>query len=295
MRLGTESRIRAAGAEKTFQQVTGFRFLDAGLDFEDVVQPGGRGDGKDRARAAGALVTDTEHETLQAREHHGAGAHGAGFFGDKERAAFESPVAEGVGRLRDHKDFGVGGGVFEQLHLIVGAGDDFRVADDDRADGHFVSLVGHAREPQRLAHEIVITGQVDARGRSFGLAGLNHKRKLASLTGSGKRFGVRRPWQGSDQVWRGAGVGLEVSRSFLRFADHGLHERLHESRESFPSHDQPTERLPLVQDELVYFGNQGVRARRDGDLVFDDARLPHSHRPDFPRRGVAQRGLKICC
>ena len=52
------------------------------------------------------------------------GAHGAGFLGNVKSAAGEAPIAHrGLGGSQgDH--LGMGGGVFEQFHLIPGAGDD---------------------------------------------------------------------------------------------------------------------------------------------------------------------------
>jgi len=82
------------------------------------------GDVEDGAGAAGFFVADAEDQSLDAGEGEGAGAHGAGFFGDVEGAAGEAPVAEGVGGLGDGEHFGVGGGVFEEFDLVVGAGDD---------------------------------------------------------------------------------------------------------------------------------------------------------------------------
>ncbi len=81
--------------------------------------------GKTEPRAAGPIVADAKDEAFQAREHKGAGAHGTGFLRDKECATLQPPIPERVGGLRNGEDLRMRRGIFEQFHLIVGAGDDF--------------------------------------------------------------------------------------------------------------------------------------------------------------------------
>ncbi len=57
----------------------------------------------------------------------------------------------------------MGSGVFEQFDLVVGAGDNFGVANDDGADRYLVGVVGEAGLAQRFAHEIVVAGEIDFR------------------------------------------------------------------------------------------------------------------------------------
>ena len=53
----------------------------------------------------------------------GTGAHGAGFEGDVEGAAGETPASELVGGAAYGEEFGVGGRVFRGLALVVGGGE----------------------------------------------------------------------------------------------------------------------------------------------------------------------------
>src|ERR1017187_4787654 len=64
----------------------------------------------------------------------------------------------------------------------------------------------------------------------------------------------------------------QPSDALLRLPDHGLHERLHDSRDDFTRHAHSAAGLPAVFDQLVYFGSQTVSGRSDDDLVF---RNPH--------------------
>lgn len=70
----------------------------------------------------------------------GAGAHGAGFFGDVEGGTGEAPIINGFGGLAQGEDFGMGGGIAGAVALIVRGGDDFSVQFNDRADRDFVFL-----------------------------------------------------------------------------------------------------------------------------------------------------------
>jgi hypothetical protein len=102
------------------------------------------------------------------RKNDRASTHWTRLFGDEERTAFESPVAERVGGQRDRKDFSVRRCVFEQFHLVERAWDDLRRrafarADDHPADGDFLGFVGHLCLPQRFAHEIIVASEIDGR------------------------------------------------------------------------------------------------------------------------------------
>jgi hypothetical protein len=50
----------------------------------------------------------------------------------------------------------MGGWVFETLGLIMPSADYLILVDRDRADGHFISLKGFLRFPERLFHEIIV-------------------------------------------------------------------------------------------------------------------------------------------
>lgn len=91
----------------------------------------------------------------------GAGAHGAGFFGDVEGAAFEAPVADGLLGGGEGEHFRVGGGVAEGFDLVPCAGDDAAFADDDGADGDFVGVECLSCLAEGLAHEVGVAMQID--------------------------------------------------------------------------------------------------------------------------------------
>ena len=65
----------------------------------------------------------------------------------------------------------------------------------------------------------------------------------------------------------------QPSHAFLRFSDHGLHKRLHDSRDGFTRHAHSAAGLPAVFDQLVYFSSQTVSGRSDDDLVFRNSHL----------------------
>ena len=65
----------------------------------------------------------------------------------------------------------------------------------------------------------------------------------------------------------------QPSHALLRFSDHGLHKRLHDSRDGFTRHAHSAAGLPAVFDQLVYFGSQTVSGRSDDDLVFRNSHL----------------------
>ena len=186
--------VGAAGAEETLQEVAGVGFFHAREDFKDVVQSFGRGDRKHRAGAAGTVVAHPEHEPFQTREHDGARAHGARFLRHEESAALESPIAERAGGLCDCENFGVGRGILEQFHLIVGASDDCSVPNDHRADRDFIGLVGHSCQAQGFAHEMFIARDVNGlRLRGFPVwRGLNHDGSVAKAGVHGKRLAAFR-------------------------------------------------------------------------------------------------------
>ena len=65
----------------------------------------------------------------------------------------------------------------------------------------------------------------------------------------------------------------QPSHALLRFSDHGLHKRLHDSRDGFTRHAHSAAGLPAVFDQLVDFGSQTVSGRSDDDLVFRNSHL----------------------
>ena len=81
--------------------------------------------GRGEDQAADACVQD------------GSGAHRARLEGAVEVAAFEAVVAECLAGGAEGDDLGVSGGIGVGDDAIAAAGDDFSVAHDDAAYGHF--------------------------------------------------------------------------------------------------------------------------------------------------------------
>src|ERR1700689_1104402 len=74
------------------------------------------------------------------RVHHGSGAHGAGYDGDEEFAIRETMIADDGAGLAQGHDLGMGRGIAGSDVAVPAAADDFSVAYDDRADGHFAGF-----------------------------------------------------------------------------------------------------------------------------------------------------------
>lgn len=74
-----------------------------------------------------------------------AGTHRARLERHGQRAAFQSPVAQGLGCLSDREHFRVGRRVVVDVTAVVGAGDDLAVGPgDDGPDGDLVDGRGFA-------------------------------------------------------------------------------------------------------------------------------------------------------
>lgn len=83
-------------------------------------------------------VSNSKNNPPDPAHDEGAGAHGAGFFGDVEGHGVETLVSEKVGGLCDGENFGMRSGVSGGLDLVVGGSDDFTIVNDDGPDGDLV-------------------------------------------------------------------------------------------------------------------------------------------------------------
>jgi hypothetical protein len=72
----------------------------------------------------------------------GSGAHEAGFYRDIDGGFGEVFAAQEIKGGSEGDDLSVGGAVVESLCLVVSAGDDLIVQDDDGADGDLFFRVG---------------------------------------------------------------------------------------------------------------------------------------------------------
>ncbi len=77
-----------------------------------------------------------------------------------------------MGGLGDREHLGMGGGVLEQFHLVVGAGDDPVLAHNHGANRYLVGFEGDPGLAQGFLHEMIVAGEVDRRSRL--VVGLNH-------------------------------------------------------------------------------------------------------------------------
>ncbi len=101
-------------------------------------------------------IGGSPNEIGDAGEQHRPGAHAAGLDGAIEGSVCEAPVIfSGFGR-GDADHFGVRGGVFKHLHLIVASCDNAPFLDDDGADGYFIFLKRFPSFFQRLEHEALV-------------------------------------------------------------------------------------------------------------------------------------------
>ena len=87
-------------------------------------------------------------------------AHWARFFSDIEIAVVEPPVVDHAFGLSDREHLCVGGGILQDFDLIPGAGDDFGMANDHRADRNFILRFGSPCLSQGFAHEIGIARKI---------------------------------------------------------------------------------------------------------------------------------------
>lgn len=190
---------RAPGAEEVLEEGAGLFTEQAAADCRAVVEIGVVEDIEDGGAAALGIVGAPADQGNPGEDDR-ARAHGAGFLGDEQRALEQAPIAEGGGGLGDGEDFGVGGGIFEQLDLVVGLTEDFGVAHDQRADGDFTFFPGLAGLGQGPAHEMFRQERwiIRRRGRCFRRA----------VHGGGGRTCTRRPWtvrRPSARAWRARG------------------------------------------------------------------------------------------
>ena len=81
-------------------------------------------------------------EAVYAGGMEGAGAHGAGFEGDVQSAAGETPTSQLTGGAADGEELGVGGRVPRGLALVVGGGEQLIPADYHGANWDFSYLGG---------------------------------------------------------------------------------------------------------------------------------------------------------
>ena len=146
----------AAGFEEGLEDGGAVVCQHAGSDFETVVEAAVADDVVKTPAGAGLRVGAAVDKPVEPGQDQRAGAHRAGFERDVDRAAVQSPQAQGRRGLGQGDDLGVGGRVLELLALVVGLGDDAVLVDDHGPDGHVAVLLGHERGIDGHSHVALI-------------------------------------------------------------------------------------------------------------------------------------------
>ena len=143
----------AATGEEILQQGDGFVGANTLSDINAVVSAVMAEDfeaGMDRP--ALGLIRSVD-QTRYAGLEHCAGTHRAGLDGDVKTGADKPVIADAPGRVTEHENFGVRGGITMSDSAISGSRDDFFVEDQNRADGNFAAFSAFARFGERFGHE----------------------------------------------------------------------------------------------------------------------------------------------
>lgn len=154
-------RRLAGGLEEGLKQGEGFVVEDSGSDLGTMIEGGLLEEVEQATGGAPLGISDAEDNPADPTVDDGAGAHRTGLLGHVEVAIDEAPVSQRLLRLTQGQHLGVGGGVAQRLHLIVGSREDLATADDHRADGDFPRLESSPGLPQGLLHQKGIADEFD--------------------------------------------------------------------------------------------------------------------------------------
>jgi len=135
------------------QECCAFTFAHAADYFGPMVAGGCCEDTCAVLDSAAFRIVGAEHQSTDAEEANGVGAHRAGFQRDDELAVWQARLAEsGRGRAQ-RPQFGVCGGIGLSFHSVAGAREHPPVrSDHDCADGNFAARRGRARLFQCYVH-----------------------------------------------------------------------------------------------------------------------------------------------
>ncbi len=100
-----------------------------------------------------AAINEAGHASLN----YGACAHAAGLDGDVQSRGGEAIVADRAGSLTEHHHFGVRRGVAVADGAITGTRDDFRILDQDGADGNLAGCSSRTGLFDGVSHELKIS------------------------------------------------------------------------------------------------------------------------------------------
>lgn len=143
----------AATGEEILQQGDGFVGANAFNDIDAMVSAVVAEHfeaGMDRP--ALGLIRSVD-QTRYAGLEHCAGAHRAGLDGDVKTGADKAVIADAPGRVAEHENLSVRGGITMSDSAISSPRDNFFVEDQNRADGNFAAFGSFARFGERFGHE----------------------------------------------------------------------------------------------------------------------------------------------
>lgn len=109
-------------------------------DIDFVIEPRISGDVVQRSRRTTFRVRGTEHHPVDARLLQRPGAHRAGLEGDVQRASVETPSADDICGRAQSEHLGMSRGIAAQFALVVRAGDDTTLVNNDGTHGN-VSVI----------------------------------------------------------------------------------------------------------------------------------------------------------
>ena len=121
-------------------------------DVDFMIESRIRSDVVQRSRRTTFRVRRTEHDSVDARLLHRPGAHHTGFEGDVQRASVETPSTDGVCCRAQGEHLGMSGGIAAQFTLVVRAGNDTTLTNDDCTDGNVAVTCRGPRLIECLAH-----------------------------------------------------------------------------------------------------------------------------------------------
>ena len=143
----------AATGEEILQQRDGLLGADTSDDIIAVVSAVMAEDFETGMDCPALGLVRSVDQTRYAGLKHCPGAHGAWFDGHVKSGAEKAVIADAPGRVTEHENFGVRGGIIMSDGAISGSRDDFFVEDQNRADGNFAAFCGFARFGERFGHK----------------------------------------------------------------------------------------------------------------------------------------------
>ena len=143
----------AATGEEILQQRDGLIGADTSNDINAMVSAVVAEDFEAGMDRAALRLLRSVDQTPYAGLEHCAGTHRARLDGDVKSGAEKAVIAYAPGRVTEHENFGVRGGITMSDRAISRARDDFFVEDQHRADGNFAAFSAFARFGERFGHE----------------------------------------------------------------------------------------------------------------------------------------------